>query len=61
MIIRHFQASDYSPVADLIKHTYSDSTRLASLTPERLKAEITERGGDPERTTSFLKAKRASL
>lgn len=61
MIIRHFQASDYSPVADLIKHTYSDSTRLASLTPERLKAEITERGGDPRKDYLVLESQKGEL
>ncbi len=49
MIIRHFQASDYMPVAELLKQTYRDSARLSGLTPDRLKAEISERGGDPKK------------
>lgn len=61
MIIRHFQASDYVPVADLLKHTYSDSARLATLTPDRLEAEITERGGDPKKDYLVLESQRGDL
>lgn len=61
MIIRHFQASDYLPVADLLKHTYSDSTRLANLTPERLQAEITDRGGDPKKDYLVVESQQGEL
>ncbi len=61
MIIRHFQASDYPPVADLLKHTYSDSARLSTLTPDRLKAEISERGGDPKKDYLVLESQHGDL
>jgi ribosomal protein S18 acetylase RimI-like enzyme len=61
MIIRHFQAADYLPVADLLKHTYRDSARLSGLTPDRLKAEISERGGDPKKDYLVLESQKGDL
>lgn len=61
MIIRHFQAADYPTVADLLKHTYSDSARLSGLTPDRLEAEITERGSDPKKDYLVLESQRGDL
>jgi ribosomal protein S18 acetylase RimI-like enzyme len=46
MIIRHFQASDYSPVTELLNSTYRRSARMSGLTPARLKQEISSRGGN---------------
>jgi ribosomal protein S18 acetylase RimI-like enzyme len=46
MIIRHFQASDYSPVTELLNSSYRRSARISGLTPDRFKAEITARGGN---------------
>lgn len=61
MIIRHFQASDYLPVADLLKQTYRDSARLSGLTPDRLKAEISERGGDPKKDYLVVESQEGDL
>lgn len=61
MIIRHFQAADLPPVTDLLKHTYSDSARLSGLTPDRLQAEITERGGDPKKDYLVLESQKGDL
>lgn len=61
MIIRHFQASDYVPVADLLKQTYRDSARLSGLTPDRLKAEISERGGDPKKDYLVVESQQGDL
>ena len=61
MIIRHFQSADYPPVADLLKHTYSDSARLSTLTPDRLKAEISERGSDPKKDYLVLESQKGDL
>lgn len=61
MIIRHFQASDYLPVADLLKQTYRDSARLSGLTPDRLKAEISERGGDPKKDYLVVESQEGEL
>lgn len=46
MIIRHFQASDFSPVTELLNRSYRHSARMSGLTPDRFKAEITARGGN---------------
>ena len=46
MIIRHFQASDFSPVTELINRSYNKSANLSGLTPDRFKQEITSRGGN---------------
>ena len=46
MIIRHFQASDFSPVTELLNRTYRRSARMSGLTPARFKQEITSRGGN---------------
>lgn len=46
MIIRHFQASDFSPVTDLLSRSYSSTARMAGLTPDRFKQEISSRGGN---------------
>ena len=46
MIIRHFQASDYSPVTELLNRSYRRSARMSGLTPDRFKAEINARGGN---------------
>lgn len=61
MIIRHFQAADLPPVADLLKHTYSDSARLSGLTPDRLAAEMTERGSDPKKDYLVLESQKGDL
>lgn len=61
MIIRHFQASDYTPVADLLKQTYRESARLSGLTPDRLKHEIAERGGDPKKDYLVLESQKGEL
>lgn len=46
MIIRHFQASDFSPVTELLNRSYRHSARMSGLTPDRFKQEITTRGGN---------------
>jgi ribosomal protein S18 acetylase RimI-like enzyme len=46
MIIRHFQASDFTPVTELLNRTYRLSARMSGLTPDRLKQEINSRGGN---------------
>lgn len=46
MIIRHFQASDFSPVTDLLNSSYRQSARMSGLTPDRFKQEIVSRGGN---------------
>lgn len=46
MIIRHFQASDFSPVTELLNRSYRHSARMSGLTPDRFKAEINARGGN---------------
>lgn len=46
MIIRHFQAADFSPVTELLNRSYRNSARMSGLTPDRFKQEITARGGN---------------
>ena len=46
MIIRHFQASDFLPVTELLNRTYRRSARMSGLTPDRFKQEINSRGGN---------------
>lgn len=46
MIIRHFQASDFAPVTELLSRTSGASGRMSGLTPDRFKQEITSRGGN---------------
>lgn len=46
MIIRHFQASDYAPVTNLLNRSYRQSARMSGLTPDRFKQEIVSRGGN---------------
>lgn len=46
MIIRHFQASDFEPVTDLLNRTYRKSARMSGLTPDRFKQEVSSRGGN---------------
>ena len=46
MIIRHFQAADFTPVTELLNRTYRRSARLSGLTPDRFKQEIRSRGGN---------------
>ncbi|MCA9777316.1 MAG: GNAT family N-acetyltransferase [Candidatus Eremiobacteraeota bacterium] len=46
MIIRHFQASDFSPVTELLNRSYRHSARMSGLTPDRFRSEINARGGN---------------
>jgi len=46
MIIRHFQASDYEPVTELLNRTYRRSANMSGLTPDRFRQEIQSRGGN---------------
>lgn len=46
MIIRHFQAADFSPVTELLNRTYRRSATMSGLTPDRFKQEISSRGGN---------------
>lgn len=47
MIIRHLQEVDFPHVAELLQRTYGKSARLSGLTPDRLRHELAQRGGDP--------------
>lgn len=61
MIIRHFQTADFPDVTALLKTTYNDSARLSGLTPERLQAEIVERGSDPKKDYLVVEGRNGEL
>ncbi len=61
MIIRHFQVADYPDVTALLKQTYNDSARLSGLTPDRLAAEIAERGSDPKKDYLVVEGRNGEL
>ena len=61
MIIRHFQKSDFPPVAELLNRTYNKSSSLSGLTPDRLQHELVELGGDLKKNYLVLESQKGEL
>lgn len=61
MIIRHLQEVDFPPVAELLRRTYGKSARLGGLTPDRLRYELQQRGGDPRQDYLVLESQQGEV
>jgi ribosomal protein S18 acetylase RimI-like enzyme len=56
VVIRFFREVDYEPVSKLLNEAYRNPTRLAHLTPDRLRREFANRGNNPHENCVVLES-----
>ena len=61
MLIRFFRDLDYAPVSQLLNAVYRNPTRMAHLTPERLRTEYRNRGTNPHENCVVLESPEGEL
>ncbi|MGE0494154.1 MAG: GNAT family N-acetyltransferase [Vulcanimicrobiota bacterium] len=61
MLIRFFRELDYAPVSQLLNAVYRNPTRMAHLTPERLRTEYRNRGTNPHENCVVLESPEGEL
>lgn len=61
MLIRFFREVDYPSVSQLLNQVYRNPTRMAHLTPERLRTEFQNRGTNPHENCVVLESSEGNL